>query len=277
MNEISDELLMAYADGELSSAERHHVRAMADRSPALRQRLQDWERSSLLLSRLYNRPMTEPIPDRLLDTVLRAPLRQKIAPVPARRAGMRWMAHHLQTLAVGSSSWRMSAALSCGLLAGIAIGWGLLGDRWRQGHAPDVALVKDGRLIASSALANGLEMIASGRRVALLPKRTDVVLKPVFTFESRGGGFCRQYELQLEVDMKFSGVACREHDGQWRLEVHAPVIGRTNRSGKVTVAGDSTAPAVEGAVDRMISGELLDAEAEARIVSNAWRKLPKAP
>jgi hypothetical protein len=276
MNKIPDELLMAYADGELSPADRRCLEAMAERNPAVRQRVQEWERSNLLLSRLYNRPMTEPVPDRLLETVMRAPLRQKPAPVAAKPTGAQWIAHQIRTLAVVWPSWRMSAALSCSILAGIGIGWGLPGDGWRPNPSSEVAVIKDGRLMAGSALANGLESTASGTRVALAG-RSDVALKPLFSFESHAGGFCRQYELGLGAGAKFSGVGCRERDGQWRLEVHAPVASRMERDGKVIVAGNGTSPAVEGAVDRMISGELLDAETEGRVVSNAWRKLPKSP
>ena len=69
MAKVSDEMLMAYADGELALTERSEVETAIVSNPDLRSRLSVFERTKNELSGLYDEPMKRPVPDRLVDAV----------------------------------------------------------------------------------------------------------------------------------------------------------------------------------------------------------------
>ena len=70
MSDITDELLMAYADGELDSAEQRRVERYLANDPASAQRLEMFTQTGRDLGRLFDQPMREAIPERLLQTVM---------------------------------------------------------------------------------------------------------------------------------------------------------------------------------------------------------------
>ena len=76
MAEVTDELLMAYADADdaLSPLQRAKVEAFLQAHPSARRRIEIFRATGAPLSRLYGRPMAEPVPAHLKDFVLNYPL-----------------------------------------------------------------------------------------------------------------------------------------------------------------------------------------------------------
>src|SRR5687767_7024858 len=66
MQKHSDEALVAYLDGELDPAERHHVEAWLDADPAVRDRLDALARSDDLVRGAYADILDEPLPEHLI-------------------------------------------------------------------------------------------------------------------------------------------------------------------------------------------------------------------
>src|SRR3954453_6509485 len=100
MQKHSDEALVAYLDGELDPAERHHVEAWLDADPAVRDRLSALAQSADLVRRAYVDIVNEPVPERLLAVargesaiphpsasaeILALPPRRAVRPRPGRR------------------------------------------------------------------------------------------------------------------------------------------------------------------------------------------------
>ena len=81
MQNMSDEMLMAYADDALSNAERRQVEAAIAVNPQLRRRLEPFVVTRSTLPEVFSEALTSPLPGRLLKTVMTAPM-----PKPTARA-----------------------------------------------------------------------------------------------------------------------------------------------------------------------------------------------
>jgi len=72
---MEDWALHAYADGELSSEQRHEVEARLARDPEAARKVADWKRQRALLKSAFDGVLGEPVPPQLAAT-----LRQRAAP-----------------------------------------------------------------------------------------------------------------------------------------------------------------------------------------------------
>ena len=66
MQQLSDDRLIAYLDGELEVAQRREVEAWLDADPAARQRMAALAESANLLRLAFDEAIREPVPDRLV-------------------------------------------------------------------------------------------------------------------------------------------------------------------------------------------------------------------
>lgn len=114
------------------------------------------------------------------------------------------------------------------------------------GRIADAGLV---RVLDSRLASEGVD--ADGRAVAL-------------TFRDADGRWCRTFTIG---DAGLAGLACRQ-DGVWTIHALAPSVAP---AGAIRTAAVTMPAAVLAAVDASLSGEVLDAAAEARARNNAWR------
>lgn len=66
---ISDELIMAYADGELDGPLAHRVRDALPNDDAIRRKYEMFHATRRILSRAFDSILDEPVPQRLIKTV----------------------------------------------------------------------------------------------------------------------------------------------------------------------------------------------------------------
>ena len=254
MSDITEEMLMAYADGELSPSERRRVEAYLEANPAAARRVADFVRSGRALARMFDAPMHEPVPERLLATV------RSTAPRAGRPANVRSFADRLRDLVQAvSTPWPALAAVSCGLLVAGALGWSL----------GSTATAPTGTIFASAELRAVLERAPMG----VTQKAGTVSVTPVLTFMSKEGAICRQYDRVPAAGEHVSGVVCRQADGQWRIELEAPAAPAGGSSNGYKVAGRVTAPAVEAAVNRLVRGDVLGPDEETKLIGSGWRQV----
>lgn len=180
---ISDEMLMAYADGELEGAERDAVEAALAQDEAARARLDAHQRLKTKLSAAFDGALTEPVPARLAQAAS-PPASAAIINLSNRRP--RWSA-------------REWGAMAASIAAGLVLGVGLMGR-----PAPLIA-TDAGALVARGALAHALD-------TQLAADATGAV-RIGLSFRSNTGGFCRSFDL---IEANTSGLACRDGDG-WAL------------------------------------------------------------
>ncbi|MGA2562896.1 MAG: anti-sigma factor [Steroidobacteraceae bacterium] len=234
---ISDDLLMAYADGEFDkpefASERSAVEMAIASDPELARCVERFRASRRDLGSLYAEVLEEPVPKRLLNT---ARARSRVA-APAGKL----------------QSW---FAIAASLIVGLLVGhYALLSQ-----EVGPIA-VNGGSLLAQSALRQAL----SDQLAADQPRTAAVQIG--LSFRSKAGQYCRTFVLEQRQPV--SGLAC--HQGaQWRIDALALAETAGNGGAAYRPAGSALPAAVRAAVEDQMAGEPLDAQGEMRAKRAGW-------
>jgi hypothetical protein len=254
---FSDDILMAYADGELEEPQRSAVEAAVRADPVLAAAV---ERHRALRAQVFDAfagVLDEPVPARLdalgankvlfLDAARNArarpaaaapaPVAAAPAPVAARPVWPRWGA--------------LAATLVVGVLAGSLWFDGADGDG--RFFSADAA----GRMVARGQLAGALSRQLASDPAPNSPVRIGV------SFATRDGGYCRSFKVGASA-----GLACRDGEA-WRI----PVLSEQARaSGEYRQAASAAPEAVLDAIDERIAGTTMDAAAERAARERGWKR-----
>ena len=252
---FSDEVLMAYADGELDPATREQVQNAINMDPDIARRVAAHRALRDALRSGFDPVLGERVPERLLAAARsRAPERaaeaspseSKVVPLFRNRAPVR--------------PWPKWAALAASFVLG-ALALQFATSLRKPGSIAE----RNGQLLASGALEQALSNQLAGPQTAAAPVQIGV------SFRSKGGHYCRTFLLRETTSL--GGLACNEA-GNWKLEVLARgEVGRANNP-EYRPAGSALPPAVIQAVNDNIAGDPLDAQSEASARDHQWRESP---
>lgn len=200
MSKLDDETLLAYVDGQLDAQRTAEVEAHLARDPEARETVRVFRESAALLQGRFDGPSREPVPERLLDTVRDAPTdRARLLQFPDRH----W---------IGSAQRIMPPlATAAGLVLAIGLGAAYLG-----------LVPSGGEDDPQAAWQQVMETTASGTTVRWDARDTTREITPMITFRATDGRYCREYEQQVirtDATHASTGIACREADGDWRVQV----------------------------------------------------------
>ena len=251
MSELSDEQLMSYADGELSSTDRAKVEAYLTNDPAARARLAVFAQTGKSLADIYQQPMLEPVPQHLIDAITGQANTSSAVVIPFRRT---------QTVPRAMPQWAIAASAA---LAMCAVGFYAL-------RGPSGPSSGNGAEVASNELASALETVASGTSVPATIGNAPASIKPVFTFATAERSYCRQYQLNRSKADSVAGVACRLQDGRWHIEGQFVFSAPAGEPGQIAPAGAESSAATDALVDKLIAGDVLDPADEASIMHRSW-------
>lgn len=241
--QITAELLMAYADGELDAAAAAAVEAAMRDDAGLAAQVAEHRALRARLQAAFAGDLLEPVPGRLLEAARRTPAAGVSPAGAAARAHRRW--------------WRSPLPLAAAASLVLGVGIGLV--VW---HASGRLLHRTahGTPVASGRLAHALSHDLSG------PGGTggvDVIL----SFVDRSGEYCRAFRIAGRVPR--SGVACRGA-AQWRIAALARAPGEPGRESGYRTAGSSLPPAVLQAIQSRIVGQPLDRAGERAARARDW-------
>lgn len=245
---FSDELLIAFVNGELAEPARAAVERAVRADPAIAARVAGHRarrsrvygvvaggRDGAAQAHAHGCASGAKIVQ--LDAIRAArnvPLPPPPPPQPA------WTRRHLLALA---------AALACGAVLGGA-GWRL----W-QGEAELASLSgADGALVAQGNLAEAL----SGQLASPGPSGR---VRIGISFLAKDGKYCRSFVMDTTA-----GLACRD-GAQWKI----PVLAQ-GALGAAWMDGSVPPPAVLDAIDARIAGTPLGAAAERAAQARGWRR-----
>jgi len=229
---IDDDMLMAFADGELDQIGRARVERAIAGDPDLRARLEQQQRLRATLAAHYGPAIDEEVPEHL-----RAMLATNVvAFAPTRRA---------------RQPWQTFAALAASLVVGLALGRTVLTP------AGGPIGVENGALIARGPLADALETQLASAQAPQSATRIGL------SFAAADGRLCRTFE-----GASISGLACRADSG-WQLMMTAAGAGGARPDYRQ--AGGAN-PLVAQAAQELMAGEALDADAERRARDSGWRR-----
>lgn len=246
MKTPSEELLMAYADGELEAAQRAEVRAAIDADPVLARRVRGMAELRKSLQRALQPELDEPVPDRLLQALRGTqPAASVVNLADVRAARTVQPERHL-----GWAQWGRMAAC---LVLGVA-----LARLWPPSEGVLFETLRSGQIVARGevdrVLSSGLAAVPAA------PGRAAVQL----SFVDNGGAYCRTFTVET-----LAGLACRQGES-WAVQ--ALVAGAPGPTGAMRPAASDLPPALLTIVDGRIEGAALDAVAERAARERGWKR-----
>lgn len=246
---VSEEMLMAYVDGELDAAGAAVVEeamradpavaATVTRALALRERIGD----------AYASVLDEPVPVRLLAAAAGETANTddgKVVSLDSARSP--------RVASARAWRWPQLAALAASLTLGV-----LIAPWLRPDVRPSMLDTSGGALLANGELANTLDthLAAEG------PGEGAVAVG--LSFRASDGRYCRTFILAPPHAM--AGLACRDAAG-W----HVSALGEATRDGgELRLASTALPPAVLAEVDARLENDPLDADAERAARDAGWR------
>jgi hypothetical protein len=239
---ITDDILMAYADGELDEATRVQVALALTQDPSLSERVQQHRRLRAQLSDAFAPVLDESIPDRLRSAV-NSPVHTDTKVVEldsfrqTKNPKRQW-------------AWPQWSAIAASLLLGVLVG--RMVDRTNES-----SLVASGDyLVASGTLAQALDNKLSNEEGEQLIG---------MSFRSTDGEYCRSFTSRGEASV--AGLACRLDDA-WRVRVLSQT---SSDETPYRTAGSALPPAVLAEIDAAMSGEPFTIEEEKVARERRWQ------
>lgn len=270
---IPDEMLMAYADGELRLEEQQALEQLLRQDPQLCARLEPFVETRMRLGTAFDQTLREPVPQRLLDAVRHRsmlPPAWSAAP-PLSIADRIRNALAAVRVAVTPSGFGPTPAFTASMavvlfVVGAAAGW--MAGRATSERPLIAASGPD--LVATGALAKVLEKSPS--RSLANPAARGAAAVPVLSFKSADNRICREYRARSgEATRDFAGLACRGTHGVWHIALHVETPKQTTPGGDYETASGASVPAVDALVESMMAGEAFGAEDEKAFLKNGWQ------
>jgi hypothetical protein len=280
---ISDEILMAYADGELDSAARSEVEAAMREDPEIARRVAAHRLLRQRVQAAYAAELEQEVPERLLAMVpdaggsaaktanaswsktAKAALpaaadvaSSKVVNIGDARAALEQRTAPRARPPPTPPQWRTLGGIAASVIAGVGLGFFM----WGRTQSPLVQGA-NGALVARGQLAQAL----STQLAAEQPQNSAVHIG--LSFLAKSGDYCRTFALSGAVSP--AGVACR-HGAEWQVDTVAAGAADAGRSDYRT-AGSPMSAAILKSVEAQIAGEPLDQAAERAARQRGWTPL----
>jgi anti-sigma factor RsiW len=216
---VSDEELMAYADGELTGVRADAIAQACRDDETIARQVERLRRQRSLLRRAFGDEPNAPVSP-AIGQLLDAPDRGE----PRRAAASRRATAGRSRIGRGPGWPRpaMALAASLALVAVLGAGYGI--GRWHGAATTPTPLQVQAQIDA--ALGEALETRGNGAAFQVdLPAGTSVEVEPRTTFIDGSGRFCRTYDLTLRRgadSVTQAGWACRHESGRWTAETRDP-------------------------------------------------------
>lgn len=236
--------LAAFVDGELSpEASAEVVMHLADH-PQDQAYVDELMAANEALAQAFAAPLTDPVPDRITQTIMGKPPSAEI--IPLRRRPSIWVGTAL------AASVALAVVAIPGLMAPTAGG----------------DLLAIGSVAPGSDLAQTLDTLPSGTPADLGDAREVMVLATLPT----EAGFCREVEVidhsAAQIDL---AIACRDAEG-WAVQVtlSEPLSAAGTADGFVAASG-AEVQGLEPFLERLGAGAALDPASEAAAIAKGWQ------
>ncbi len=245
---ITEEMIMALADGELGGAEADAVREAIAADSALRDQFDRYQESRQLLASGFEGLLGRPVPEDMRKLVLEeAAPRGAVVSLGAARA-RRGRLFGFDVLS--------QAAAAAVLLGAAALGGYQIG----QNEPAADGLVLAGLLAQDSPISDALSAAPAGTSVEV----GGAEFLAVATYQVAEGQLCREFELNRDGSGAV-GLACRV-DAGWQVEVAALNVA-AGAKGQFLPASADAFELVGAALDAKGEYEAIDPESETCILT----------
>lgn len=253
MTIVTDDELMAFAEGVLPEERCEEIAALLESDATLDARL------AALMDNMGNDDNIRAAFAEVLKLPVPKPLLDSITP-PATSSNVVSFAEAQRTKVGARAFWATGLSMAASLALGLWVGGQFLSDADGAGDETLIVASADGP-IASKRLAQVLTDLPGGEVVALGGAGR---ARMSITFRDGAGRLCRQFSVEGQ-SAATDGAACFQ-DSEWRIEA---VGARGIEGGDVRTASGDAADAVLATVDALIVGDPLDAAAEAKALKAA--------
>ncbi|MDX5329287.1 MAG: hypothetical protein LPK06_10945 [Marinobacter sp.] len=236
---ITDEVLSAFLDNELSEPEMNAVRDQIALDPALADRLAELASVDAELQRHYGAIDQQPMPDGVTRLLAQAAPENRPDNVVAFPWWRRLKEHS-------------GKAVAAAVVAGFAM------TQWLGSPAVDDP--------AWPSIAQALEQQPSGQAYEV---GSDTTVMPRLTFRSQAGDWCRQFRVNTAT-RALEQIACRDGMGDWNIVAEAEVPLTPESSGYQTASGGQV---MDDELDRLMAGQPLARDEEADVMRGLWPRL----
>ncbi|MCM2563635.1 hypothetical protein M8756_16040 [Lutimaribacter sp. EGI FJ00015] len=227
-NSVSDDMLMALADGELEPEQADALRARIENDPALAARYAVFTETANALRAAYTQ---DGVPDRLVKAVLATPA---ATDKPATKT-----ANNILPV-LPRVAWPL--ALAATLAAGVGLGWGL---RSPDGPAGTPGLADVARTVSDVPTGQTYDVAGFG------------TARVLGTFDTEQG-LCRLIAVSPASDPAGRFLACRK-GGDWRIAISVT----DGPDSGFTPASDVATEVIDDFLSAIGAGRALTVEAEA--------------
>lgn len=271
MTLITDELLAAYADGELDAATRSEIERAIAGDAVLAERARRQAALRTRVQAAFGPLLAEPVPDRLLRSLqaaaaAAAPAGAVVDLGSARAARDARDARDTRDArdadearrARGARRWTQDWTAWGGIAASVLVG--VLIGRFAPGSGTDTVAFENqaGRLVARGAVEQALSS-----QLASAPTAGAAVAVQL-SFVDKAGHYCRTFSTAA-----MAGLACRDGPA-WSLQQAAAA--EAGATGAMRQAASALPAAILSAVDQRIDGTPLDAAAEQAALRGGWQR-----
>jgi hypothetical protein len=252
---ISDEVLMAYADGELDATAREAVESAMREDPQIAERV---ARHSALRRRVreaHSAVLLEDVPERLLRAAQGAAATgRKVVNLQDARAPRE---HSSPRTRAQPRQWRTAGAMAASVIVGVGVGFFIWGRT-----VPPFARGADGALVARGQLAQAL----SNQLAAEQSRASSVQIG--LSFLAKSGDYCRTFALSGEQSP--AGVACR-HGEEWQVRAVTQGSDQAAGAAEYRTAGSTMPAMIRELVEAQVAGEPLDQAGERAARQRDWK------
>ncbi|OOG71408.1 anti-sigma factor family protein [Sinorhizobium sp. A49] len=260
---FTDEILMAFADGELDDETTRRVEAALETDDELMARVAMFMETRAAANQALKPMLDEPVPDQLVENV-----RAMAAKATARNDGSRAADAANDSASADNiiafrrpeptaQTPRRPSQLMMALAASLLIVVGGVGGYFAGGAGTtDVGSLQVAGLV-DPVVSGILDQRASGEEIAIGEGR----VRLISTFEASGEQICREYEMKRPDQPDFVSVACRNAGGwQTQLAIVTPESGEG-------FAPASSLETVDAYLTSIGAGAPLEAEAEKKALA----------
>ena len=243
MSTVTDEMITAWLDGEVSPQQREEIEQAVAASPQLSQRVARLSQMDRMLAPAYAATLKAPIPERF-DAILSRP-----------RAAS-WSLSGLRSVFGSLLEPRQLGMAAAALVVAVVAGSLLLAT---PAGKPGFETTADGHLVANNEMAISLASLQSGDTAGSQAVRIKL------SMVDEGGNYCRQFETAGSA-----GLVCLD-GGKWKVDTLSPAKASDGQVGQYVMADGAVDPAIAAALERRGVKQLLDRTQEAAAIASGWK------
>ncbi|MBA6225585.1 hypothetical protein H4J51_10365 [Colwellia sp. MB02u-18] len=248
---ISDEMLSAFIDAELSEAAMEEIRCALESDDDLVMRLADLAQADHWVAENASVIDSTPMADNLL------PLAQSIDKKIAKGKTTESAADSAKNV-VSLSAWKnfnKSLQKPYALAAGVAMLFGVGTVTLMQSQQAPTVLTAGITQVLDQQRSGEISSIAQGDKITAN-----------LSFTNRAGDYCRQFQRVSEQTASVN-IACKEN-GLWQLKITEKVKITENTQNYRAASNQAQ---LDSAIDVMINGPAMDSAQEQRAIANNWQ------